>query len=115
MNPSGLTHSRQSEFWAGLRATLPLVLGAIPFGIIFGAVAVSSGLSPLTAQAMSVFVFAGASQFIAAGLFASGAGLFVIILTTFVVNLRHSLYSITLGALAAPSAPSAGCWCSASP
>jgi 4-azaleucine resistance transporter AzlC len=87
---------RGREFWAGARATLPLVVGAIPFGIIFGAVAVNSGLSALTTAALSLFVFAGASQFIAAGLVASGAGLLVIILTTFVVNLRHSLYAVSI-------------------
>lgn len=88
--------TRRGEFWAGVKATLPLVLGAIPFGIIFGAVAVSSGLSPWTAAAMSAFVFAGSSQFVAAGLVASGAGIPIIIITTFVVNLRHGLYSATL-------------------
>lgn len=88
--------TRRGEFWAGVKATLPLVLGAIPFGIIFGAVAVSSGLSPWTAAAMSAFVFAGSSQFVAAGLVASGAGVLIIVLTTFVVNLRHSFYSATL-------------------
>jgi 4-azaleucine resistance transporter AzlC len=45
---------------------------------------------------LSAFVFAGSSQFIAVGLVAGGAGLAVIILTTFVVNLRHALYSVTL-------------------
>jgi 4-azaleucine resistance transporter AzlC len=84
------------EFRAGARATLPLIVGAIPFGIIFGAVAVNSGLSVWTTAALSLFVFAGASQFVAAGLVASGAGLLVIVLTTFVVNLRHSLYALTL-------------------
>lgn len=73
-------------------------IGAIPFGIAFGAVAIAPAgkLSPLAAGAMSAFVFAGSSQFIAAGLVTSGAGLLVIILTTFVVNLRHALYSATL-------------------
>jgi len=41
-DPSG---TRKVEFWAGAKDTLPLVVGAIPFGIIFGAVAVNSGLS----------------------------------------------------------------------
>ena len=35
--------SRRSEFWAGVRATIPLVIGATPFGIIFGALAINSG------------------------------------------------------------------------
>lgn len=89
-------HSRRAEFWHGVRATFPLVVGAIPFGIIFGALAVNSGLSAGAAAAMSAFVFAGSSQFIAAGLVGSGAGVLIIVLTTFVVNVRHSLYSVTL-------------------
>lgn len=88
--------TRRNEFWAGARATFPLLVGAIPFGIIFGAVAVNSRLTMWAAAGMSAFVFAGASQFVAAGLVASGAGLAIIVLTTFVVNLRHSLYSVTL-------------------
>lgn len=88
--------SRQKEFWAGVKTTIPLVLGAIPFGIIFGALAVNSGLSPASTQAMSLFVFAGSAQFIATGLIASGTGALIIILTTFIVNLRHALYSATL-------------------
>ena len=87
---------RWREFRAGARATFPLVVGAMPFGLIFGAVAVNSGLSAWGAAALSLFVFAGASQFVAAGLVASGAGLLIIVLTTFVVNLRHSLYAVTL-------------------
>lgn len=91
-----MSDSRRDEFWRGVRATAPLVVGAIPFGILFGALAVNSGLSTGAAVAMSAFVFAGSSQFIAAGLYGSGAGLAIIVLTTFVVNLRHSLYSVTL-------------------
>ena len=91
-----LSHSRRSEFVAGFKATIPLVVGAIPFGIIFGALAVTSGISPAGAMGMSLFVFAGSSQFIAAGLVAGGVGAGIIILTTFIVNLRHALYSTTL-------------------
>lgn len=88
--------TRRAEFLAGVRATIPLVVGAIPFGIIFGALAVSSGLTAGAAAAMSAFVFAGSSQFVAAGLVANGTGLAIIVLTTFVVNLRHMLYSASL-------------------
>lgn len=90
------TPSPYSEFLAGGRDTFPLIVGAIPFGIIFGTLAASSGLSYAGTLAMSAFVFAGSSQFIALGLLAAGTGLSVIILTTFVVNLRHLLYSFTL-------------------
>jgi 4-azaleucine resistance transporter AzlC len=88
--------SRKTEFWNGVKATFPLVVGAIPFGIIFGALAVTSGLSPAGTMGMSLIVFAGSSQFIAAGLIASGSSLGIIVLTTFIVNLRHALYSATL-------------------
>lgn len=84
------------EFWAGFRAIVPLVVGAIPFGIIFGTLASGSGLSVTGTLAMSAFVFAGSSQFIALGLLATGTVLPLILLTTFVVNLRHLLYAIGL-------------------
>jgi 4-azaleucine resistance transporter AzlC len=84
----------RSEFWAGCRGIIPLVVGAIPFGIIFGTLAATKGLSWGATIAMSTFVFAGSSQFIALGLL--GTTLPLIILTTFVVNLRHLLYSVSL-------------------
>ncbi len=61
--------------------------GAIPFGIIFGTLAESSGLSIWGAMAMSFFVYAGSSQFIAVGLLATGVGPAIIIATTLVVGL----------------------------
>jgi 4-azaleucine resistance transporter AzlC len=94
-HPSG-HYSARSEFWAGCRGITPLVIGAIPFGIIFGTLASSSGLSAAGAIAMSVCVFAGSSQFIALGLLSAGTSLPLIILTTLVVNLRHLLYAVSL-------------------
>lgn len=95
---TGISHARRGdEFLAGVRDTFPLVVGAAPFGIIYGALAVTSGLSPAGTQAMSAFVFAGSAQFIATGLIASEVSQTVIILTTLVVNLRHALYGATLG------------------
>jgi 4-azaleucine resistance transporter AzlC len=74
-----------------------MVLGAIPFAIIFGALANDAGLSPAATIGMSLFVFAGSAQFIGAGLVAQNASVAIIVLTTFVVNLRHVLYSASLG------------------
>ena len=89
-------YSPSTEFIAGAKAITPLVIGAIPLGLIFGTLASSSGLSFSGAIAMSALVFAGSAQFIALGLLATGTALPIIILTTFVVNLRHLLYSLTL-------------------
>ncbi len=88
--------SARGEFLAGARDTIPLIIGAIPFGIIFGTLSSTSGLSFSGTMAMSAFVFAGSAQFIALGLLAAGTGWPIIVLTTFVVNLRHLLYSATL-------------------
>ena len=98
MHPTDFSHTttRKDEFWAGVKATFPLVVGAAPFGIIFGALATTAGLSKWAAQSMSLFVFAGSAQFIAAGLIAQGSSLVVIVITTLVVNLRHMLYAATL-------------------
>ncbi|MGB3297462.1 MAG: AzlC family ABC transporter permease [Phormidesmis sp.] len=85
-----------AEFWAGARDIFPLLVGAIPFGIIFGTLAANSGLSAGGAIAMSALVFAGSSQFIAVGMIATGTGWLLIVLTTFVVNLRHLLYAVSL-------------------
>ncbi|MFZ3182758.1 MAG: AzlC family ABC transporter permease [Pseudomonas sp.] len=88
--------SRQSEFLQATRDMLPLLVGAMPFGIIFGALAASAGLSAGQTLGMSLLVFAGSAQFIVISLLGTGAGAAVLLLTTLVVNLRHALYSATL-------------------
>lgn len=88
--------SPQDEFWAGAQRTLPLIVGAIPFGIIFGTLAPASGLSWGATLAMSAWVFAGSAQFIALGLVGAGSPVGLVVLTTAVVNLRHLLYAVGL-------------------
>ena len=83
------------EFMYGARDQLPLLLGVAPFGLIFGALALTAGIPPLEAQGFSLFVFAGSAQFISAGLIADGVPPVIIVLTIMVVNLRHLLYSAT--------------------
>jgi len=79
-----------------VRDTAPLLLGAFPFGLIYGALAASSGLSATAAMLMAICVFAGSSQFIAIGLVAAHTPVAIIVFTTLIVNLRHMLYSATL-------------------
>lgn len=88
--------SPRSEFIAGAKATIPLEIGGLPFGIIFGALAITAGISIPATIALSLVVFAGSAQFIAVGLVAQGVSIPVIVLTTFLVNVRHALYSATL-------------------
>ncbi len=64
--------------------------------MIYGALAMTTGLPVAMAQAMSAVVFAGSAQFIAVQLIANGAPALVLLLTTFVVNIRHLLYSASV-------------------
>jgi cation diffusion facilitator family transporter len=66
----------------GARDMLPMTVGLIPFGIVCGVGAISAGASPVAALAMSMIVFSGAAQIIAAQLLAAGAPLAVIVLSS---------------------------------
>lgn len=85
-----------NEFIDGARDTIPMMVGATPFGVIFGTLVTAGPLHPWHGQLMSLAVFAGSSQFIALGLIASHASFAVVWATTLIVNLRHVLYSATL-------------------
>lgn len=84
------------ELVLGIGKAVPIHLGYIPIGIAYGVLAREAGLDLFTVMAMSVMVFAGASQFIAAGMFGAAAGGWSIVITTFLVNLRHLLFSSSL-------------------
>jgi branched chain amino acid efflux pump len=75
---------------------IPIVLGYLPIGFAFGILAGKAGISTGNTLAMSLLVYAGSAQLIAVGLLASGASPWSIVLTTFVVNLRHLLMSAAL-------------------
>jgi 4-azaleucine resistance transporter AzlC len=89
-------HSRRAELQAGIKAELPILLGVVPFGMIYGVLALQAGLPVSAAQAMSAVVFAGSSQFMAVQLVGSGAPALVLVLSMFVINLRHALYSASV-------------------
>lgn len=82
--------------WHGVKRALPVVLGYVPIGFAYGVLAGKSGLSGANTLLMSIIVFAGSAQFIAVGLFAAGTGPAAVILTTFVINLRHLLMAASL-------------------
>jgi 4-azaleucine resistance transporter AzlC len=88
--------SRLQHFLYGGRDSIPMIVGILPFGLIFGAMASVAGLSLGQALGMSLLVYAGSAQFIAISLLTLGSGAVVILLTTLIVNLRHVLYSAAL-------------------
>lgn len=85
-----------SEFLSGYKAVIPIIIGVIPFGMIYGVLALDAGMLPVQAQAMSSIVFAGSSQFIATQLIGNGVIGLVIVFTIVIVNLRHLLYSASI-------------------
>lgn len=85
-----------SEVKAGVRDASPLFLGILPFAVVAGVAAIETGLSPGQAVAMSVIVFAGASQLAALELLGETAPLAVVIATAVVINLRLMMYSASI-------------------
>ena len=88
--------SARSSFISGLKGVLPILIGVIPFGMIYGVLALEAGLSAFQTQAMSLIVFAGSAQFVMAQLFDAQASTVVIVLTAALLNLRHMLYSASV-------------------
>lgn len=84
------------ELGGGIKQELPIAAGVVPFGMIFGVIAVGAGIPPWLAQAMSFVVFAGSAQFIGAQLIGMATPAAVVLLTTLVVNARHVLYSASI-------------------
>ena len=83
----------------GARQAMPVLLSTIPFAILFGALAVSHGLTPADAVLMSATIFAGASQLVGIDLFGHMVPAWLIVLSVFAVNFRHILYSAAAGPL----------------
>jgi predicted branched-subunit amino acid permease len=87
---------RGAEFAGGLTAVAPLAAGSIPFGLIYGVLAVKAGIPPELAIAISAIVFAGSAQFMITQLVAAGTPGLLIVASVFTINLRHALYSADL-------------------
>jgi 4-azaleucine resistance transporter AzlC len=81
---------------AGFKAASPIIVGYVPIGFAFGVLAASAGLSIWEAAFMSLIVFAGSAQFIALDLLNNGSGPLFIIAMTFIINMRHLLFSAAL-------------------
>jgi 4-azaleucine resistance transporter AzlC len=87
----------KSEFLAGLKSIAPVLVAAMPIGLVFGAVAAGKGLSPLETLLMSALVFAGGSQFVAMDIWTHPASWTTLGFAAFLVNIRHVLMGASLG------------------
>jgi predicted branched-subunit amino acid permease len=94
---SGENGAWKRDFMAGVRASAPIIVAVLPFGLLFGALAVDNGLSVFEAMLMSGAVFGGASQMVGIELFGQKIAPWLIVVSIFAVNFRHVLYSAAFG------------------
>ncbi|HZH62578.1 MAG TPA: AzlC family ABC transporter permease [Metabacillus sp.] len=87
---------KQSSFLQGLQSGISIAIGYLPVALTFGLLSKSTGLSLSETVLMSLIVYAGASQYISLSLLSVGTGIIEIVLTTFIVNIRHFLMSASL-------------------
>ena len=86
----------RADIASGARAMAPLLLGAVPFGMVCGVVASDAGLPSAASLGMALLVCAGASQLVALRLVAEGGSVWLMVLSTLIVNLRFVMYSASL-------------------
>lgn len=84
------------ELSLAVQRCLPFIFSAAPIGGVFGALAVSQGLSPTESIAMSALIYSGAAQFSGLQLIVGGANLIVIALVTLLLSLRLFVYGMAL-------------------
>ncbi len=87
----------RSDFWDGVRLSMPVVVASAPFAVLFGALAVDNGFSVPEAFLMSAMIYGGASQMVGIELFGQHVAPWLIVLSIFAVNFRHVLYSAAVG------------------
>jgi len=85
-----------SSFRNGLQAGVSIAIGYVPIAITFGLLAKSAGLTVTETVMMSLLVFAGAAQYMSLNMIVLGSGVFEIVMTTFILNIRHFLMSASL-------------------
>lgn len=90
------TTASEDSFIQGVKDCVPTLLGYISIGLAFGVVGSASGLSLVEIALLTILVYAGSAQFIFCALLLTSSPTSAIIVTIFVVNLRHLLMSLTL-------------------
>jgi 4-azaleucine resistance transporter AzlC len=106
----GMSGPALPTFRSGLATALPIAMGYFPIAFAFGVAASDAGLRTVEAVALSVIIYAGASQFLALALITAGAPLLVAAFTLVAMNLRHVLYGPALLKAAGAQATTRHAW-----
>lgn len=81
---------------AALRASVPVLFGYIPLGLVFGMLFQQLGYPWYYAAVMGLVIYAGAAQFMAVGMLAAHASLLEVAVAVFVLNSRHLFFGVSL-------------------
>src|SRR4051795_9628966 len=92
LNSHSFSNTKEG-FWKGVKDCVPTMLGYLSIGFAAGVVEKTAGLSIAEIALMSLILYAGSGQFIAAGMIATSNPISAIIFTVFFINLRHLLLS----------------------
>lgn len=87
-----------AEFGGGARDVMPIVAGAVPFGMLFGALAAQADFGTGPTLLMSLIVYSGTMQVIGLNMIGASTPWPLIAFASFIVNFRHVLYSAALTA-----------------
>lgn len=82
-----------AAFLKGCQSAIPITLGYIPVGIAFGLACASAGMPAWIAIVMSVFIYAGASQFLLLASITGGASVSAVVGLCALLDSRHLLYA----------------------
>lgn len=94
-----MSHALTHSALKGAREAIPLLGGYIPVSLSFGLVATQAGFTTWEAAAISLLIYAGASQFLFVGMIAAGSPLWLVVAMTLLINVRHVVYGPNLAAL----------------
>ncbi|MDR2939676.1 MAG: AzlC family ABC transporter permease [Clostridiales bacterium] len=91
-----LLRADKDTLMVALKSSAPVIFGYIPTGFIFGVLIASAGYNVWAALCMSLFIYAGAGQYLAVSMLASGASFFDMAIMTFLINSKHLFYGLSL-------------------
>lgn len=93
---TNISANHEESFWAGVKDCVPTLLGYLSIGFAAGVVEKTAGMSIIEIALISILLYAGSAQFIAAGMIAASNPISAVIFTIFFVNLRHLLMSAAI-------------------
>ncbi|MGB3438269.1 MAG: AzlC family ABC transporter permease [Actinophytocola sp.] len=91
-----MTRERLAEVGRGARDVVPIILGAVPFGVLFGALAAEANFGLVNSLLMSLLVYSGTMQMIGLNMITIGTSWPLVAFASFIVNSRHAFYSAAL-------------------